>query len=765
MAGPPIEILERIQQRVLWLAVRMIDEANRAHSEIKAGGHPASCASMTPLMTALWFGHLERDDLVSVKPHGAPVYHAIQYLLGKIDEPQLRSLRRFHGIQPYPSRTKDPGPPDFTTGSVGLGSIAPLFSALTERWLDSHGFAMRPRRFISILGDAELDEGSTWEAIHEPMILDLPNVLLVVDVNRQSLDRFIPQSTTERLGGMFHAAGWSVIDLPFDFERLGERGPELGQALMQLDPAHLLPLFAGDTGSLHDGISALLPDEYRGLLSGVEPEAIKEVLETSGGHDLPAVMEAYRRADEIDGPAVILADTIKGWRLPIAANQLNHAALLDSVQVDELRRRSGLDEEDEWARFRSDTPEGALCLEVASRLQRGAASPDTLSPPTAIAVAAPSGAAATQQAFGRTLTHLGNDPAVGPRIVTTSPDVSISTNLGGWINKAGVFTPTSPPVADSPDATAVLKWSRGPTGRHIELGIAESNMFLLLGQLGMADQHYGTRLVPIGALYDPFVLRGLDALIYSLYTGADFIVVGTPSGITLSYEGGSHQSLATPSVGLELPSLTSYEPMFTADTTWILQEAVRCVATADEAGSFYLRLSTRPIRQDLIGEALGRLGEAVLREQVLAGGYVLHESEEDGPPVIIAVSGPPVVEVEAAARELEETEGIHTHLVAVTSNDRLFRGWHEANTATDAGEYPGAPGHLASLIPRHLREAPIVTVHDASPHAMAWMGSVFGQRTYPLGPVSFGETGSIDDLYEAHRLSTDKIINAVIGAL
>lgn len=760
-----IETLDRIQQRVLWLAVRMIDEANRGSHEIKAGGHPASCASMTSLTTALWFGHLERDDLVSVKPHGAPVYHAIQYLLGQIDEQQLRSLRMFHGLQPYPSRTKDPEPPDFTTGSVGLGSIAPLFSALTERWLDSHGFDAVPRRFISIMGDAELDEGSTWEAIHEPMFLDLDRVLWIVDVNRQSLDRFIPQRTTERIGAMFRGAGWSVIDLPFDFARLGKHGRRIGEAIMRLDPAHLLPIVAHDPAAMRDGLAMLLSAEQNALLDHVDLGELQSVLRTSGGHDLGAILSAYRQADDIAGPVVILADTIKGWGLPIAANQLNHAALLDHKQIGELRTRSGLTEDDEWARFPDDTPEGRLSREVAVKLRRAPLPVESLPPPADIPVPKPSGSSTTQQVFGRALAHFGDDQAIGARIITASPDVAISTNLGGWINKAGVFTPTEPAIVDMPAATAALKWQRGPTGRHIELGIAEINLFILLGQLGMADQHFGTRLIPIGTLYDPFVLRGLDAFIYSLYAGADFIVVGTPSGISLSYEGGSHQSFATASVGLELPNLITYEPAFAADTIWVLHEAIHSVASEHESGSFYLRLSTRPIPQELTGEALVRLGESNLRDHVVKGGYVLHESTIEGPPVVIAVAGPPVVEVMDAAIELEESEGIHVHVVSITSNDLLFQGWHSSDAATDRGEYPGEPGHLATLIPPHLREAPIITVHDASPHAMAWLGSVYGQPAHPLGPVRFGEAGSIADLYDAHRLSARKIINAVIGAL
>jgi pyruvate dehydrogenase E1 component len=747
-----IGVLERIQDRVLWLAMRSIYEANLGDHEIKVGGHPASSASMVSLTTALWFGHLDEHDVVSVKPHGAPVLHAIQYLLGVIDEPKLRSLRRLHGLQPYPSRVKDPGPPDFTTGSVGLGSIAPLFSALATDWVRSNLGNVPTGRFITILGDAELDEGSVWEALHEPLVGDLDRVMWIVDINRQSLDRFIPRRTAARTGRMFEAAGWTVIDVPFG-SRLDPPAQTALRKLMDTRPELVLPHLSQGTDRLRDELVAIDPDAF----SSTSPTDLYGALVESGGHDLEALLDAFSRADRTPGPVVILAHTIKGWRLPVAGTQLNHAALLSEQQMAELRSALGVD--GDWDRFPPGTPEADLCAAVAERVGKAASTPERLPPPVPIARPTTSGTVSTQQALGRLLTRYADDPGIGSRIITASPDVAVSTNLGGWINKVGVFSPSDTFAVDG----EVLHWDLGGSGQHIELGISEINLFILLGQLGL--QPANKRLIPIGTLYDPFVLRGLDAFIYSLYAGADFIVIGTPSGITLSYEGGSHQSFATPSVGIELPRLTAYEPAFAADTSWTLERAIASVATPDESGSFYLRLSTRPVPQELLTEAMERLGEETLREHVIAGGYVLHESTVDGPPVIVFVAGPPVVEVIQAARELEHDEGIQVHVVGVTSTDLLFREWHRATTTTDEGRFPKPPAHLARLVPARLRGAPILTVHDASPHAMAWLGSVFGAKVHALGPVTFGEAGSISDLYDAHRLSVATIVNAAIGAL
>lgn len=743
--------LSRIQDRVLWLAMRSIYEANLGEHEIKVGGHPSSSASMVSLTTALWFGHLEAGDVVSVKPHGAPVLHAIQYLLGIIDEPKLRSLRRLHGLQPYPSRVKDPGPPDFTTGSVGLGSIAPLFSALATEWVHANLGGDPTGRFITILGDAELDEGSVWEAVHEPLVGDLDRVLWIVDINRQSLDRFIPRRTAGRIAGMLEAAGWTVIDLPFG-SNLDPRVRASLLRLMDTRPEVVLPHLSQGPNRLQDALVAADP----GAFSGTSPDALYAALTSSGGHDLDALLSAYRQADLTPGPVAILAHTIKGWRLPVAGTQLNHAALLSRSQMDELRTTLHID--GDWNRFAPGTPEAALCATVAHRLERAPSEQERLSLTTPISTVGTSGSVSTQQVFGRILARYADDP-LGSRIVTASPDVAVSTNLGGWINKVGVFSTTDTHTIDGD----VLRWELGRNGRHIELGISEINLFILLGQLGL--QPGGRRLIPIGTLYDPFILRGLDALIYSLYAGADFIVVGTPSGLTLSYEGGSHQSFATPSVGIELPRLTSYEPTFATDTTWVFERAVASVAAHDQSESFYLRLSTRPVPQSLLAEATERLGEQALREHVLAGGYVLHESSIDGPPLVICVAGPPTIEVMQAARELEEEEGIHVHVIAITSLDLLFREWQATTAVTDVGRFPSAPTHLATLLPARLRGAPILTVHDASPHAMAWIGSVFGTSVHTLGPVGFGETGSITDLYDEHRLSVAATVNAAIGAL
>jgi pyruvate dehydrogenase E1 component len=216
---PDLEVLRTVERRVLWLATRIIDHANRrptaTGSDVKVGGHQASSASIASIMTALWFGHLSGEDKVAVKPHAAPVYHAIKYLTGELDRSYLTTLRQRGGLQAYPSRTKDPDVADFSTGSVGLGAVAPLFSALTRRYVDSHVGGLPPARFFALVGDAELDEGNVWEAIADPATQGLGNFTMVVDLNRQSLDRVIPDIAAIRLERFFEDAGWHVAEAKY----------------------------------------------------------------------------------------------------------------------------------------------------------------------------------------------------------------------------------------------------------------------------------------------------------------------------------------------------------------------------------------------------------------------------------------------------------------------------------------------------------------------------------------------------------------------
>jgi pyruvate dehydrogenase E1 component len=772
IAGVDLDVLDEIQRRVLWLAVRIVDAANRDRETgdgIKVGGHQASSASLVTAMTALWFAHLRAEDRVSVKPHASPVFHAIKYLLGDLDRSYLTTLRARGGLQSYPSRTKDPDDVDFSTGSVGLGAAAPLFAAAVRRYVDAHWTTPEkqgPARFIALLGDAELDEGNVWEAIADPATQGLGNVMWLVDFNRQSLDRVVPGVRIAQWRGQFEAAGWHVVEVKYG-RRLRAAPPAVRGWIDLMSNEQYQALFGLTGAKLREMFLDGAPAEVGEAVAGLSDDELAPLVQDLGGHDLVAMLEAYAQCDAVtDRPSVVFAYTVKGHGLPIAGNPRNHSALLTADQMDALRASMG--PVGDWDRFDPATPAGILCNQRREALRRPPASVSlgvTVPTSTGVRTTRP---VSTQDSFGKILVDLSRDEKLAPYLVTTAPDVATSTNLAGFINRMGVFSPAEQRAWS---ADPLLKWTEGPSGQHIELGISEMNLFLLLGQLGLSGELHGRPLLPVGTVYDPFVCRGLDAFIYGVYSGARFVVAGTPSGVSLAPEGGAHQSSITASIGLELPNVTYLEPAFATALDWLLCDALGRIATGPvetptaapvDDGAYYFRLTTRPLDQTPFEEARARLGDAVLRRQVLAGAYLLRESEVEGPAVYLAATGAVLPEVLVAARELEE-EGIAANVVDVTSPDRLYSAWRR--TLRQGVRTATTPSQAGALRAAFTRRAPIVTVHDAASHAMAWLGSALGVPCVPLGVDEFGQSGSIPELYELHDLLPGSIVNAALAAL
>ncbi|MFC8846303.1 MULTISPECIES: pyruvate dehydrogenase [unclassified Micromonospora] len=777
-----LDVLDEIQRRVLWLATRIVDSANHDRDTgdgVKVGGHQASSASLVTAMTALWFAHLDAADRVAVKPHASPVFHAIQYLLGNLDRSYLTRLRARGGLQSYPSRTKDPDGVDFSTGSVGLGAAAPLFAAVTRRYVDAH-FGARPRsRFVALIGDAELDEGNIWEAVADPATTGLGNVLWLVDFNRQSLDRVVPGVRINQWRGQFEAAGWHVVEVKYGRRLARAYARPGGEALRDWIDAmpneQYQSLFGLAGPALRERFCDGAPAGIAELIADVADAELAPLVTDLGGHDLAAMLDAYAQCDAVtDRPSVVFAYTVKGWGLPIAGNPRNHSALLTTDQVDALRAAHGLTPATEWDRLDPGSAAGIRAgarREALSRPPAERALPVTVPETTRVRANRP---VSTQEVFGRVLVELARDEGVAPYLVTTAPDVATSTNLAGFINKTGVFAPTE---QRSWTEDRMLRWTESPAGQHIELGISEMNLFLLLGQLGLSWDLSGQPLLPVGTVYDPFVLRGLDAFLYGTYSGSRFVVAGTPSGITLAPEGGAHQSTITASVGLELPGVTFVEPAYAATLDWLLCDALGQIAAGGtpastaapaEDGAYYFRLSTRPIDQAPFEAARARLGDAVLRRQAVAGAYRLvdahaaHPELADAPVVQLAASGAVLPEVLAAAAELAE-EGVAAHVVDVTSLDRLYRAWQRTlRQGVRTATVPSVPGALRSAFADRV---PVVTVHDAASHAMAWLGSAVGAPAVPLGVDEFGQSGSVRELYELHDLLPGSIVNAALAAL
>lgn len=767
--APEVDLaaLEAVQRRVLWLATSIVHHANAVRSTpsgVKVGGHQASSASMAGIMTALWFAHLRAPDRVSVKPHASPVLHAINYLLGTLDERWLTELRAFGGLQSYPSRRKDPDPVDFSTGSVGIGATATLWSGIAHRYVAGHFDVPTGGRQVALLGDAELDEGAIWEALVDPMVPRLGETTWVVDLNRQSLDRVVPDIAAGRIGAMFEAAGWQTITVKWGrllrglFERggggdlrtrLDAMANEEYQLLLRTPAEELRERLPG-TGPGRRGVARVLGD--------LDDAEIARALRDLGGHDLRDLLDAYAAADAAtDRPSVVFAYTIKAWSLPTQGHPANHSALLTTEQWEALAGDLGADHEAPWARFVDGSTEAALCRCAAERLRR---EPSPRRAPPAVAAdvgRTHRGRASTQQAFGRFFVDLAHAlPDVAAHVVTVSPDVASSTNLGGWINRVGVWHPGERVDWFAEDTETVMHWRESAKGQHVELGIAEGNLVGVLGELGATWSRDGQPLLPIGTIYDPFVNRALEPWSFGMYAGGQSILVGTPSGVTLAPEGGAHHSITTPSVGLEQPQCVAWEPAFGQDLEWTLLHALGRLGRED-GESAYFRLSTRPLDQALAAVPEDPGAREERRRRVLAGGYRLREAA-GRPDVTIVATGVVVPEALAAADELADG-GVDAEVVCLTSADLVFRALRARQGLvagpTDVLDDLFAPG----------RDAPIVTVHDGHPHTLAFLAGVRGARIACLGVHDFGQSGDVGDLHRHFGIDTDTVVGASLDLI
>ena len=778
MSTRNLDLLGELEKKVLWLSAWTIHNANHIRDNVdglKVGGHQASSASLATIMATLYFEVLKPEDRVAVKPHASPVFHAIQYLFGKQAREKLEQFRGYKGAQSYPSRTKDADDVDFSTGSVGLGVAQTLFSSIVQDYVRAKGW-MRDRpegRMVALVGDAELDEGNIFEALLEGWKQGLRNVWWVVDYNRQSLDAVVREGLWQRFEQIFQAFGWDVVVLKY--------GSLLEAAFKEPGGAKLRdwidrcpnPLYSALTFQGGAAWRKRLETDFAGdaeiarLIAARSDTELATLMTNLAGHDRPTLLKAFQEASAHDRPVCFIAYTIKGFGLPLAGHKDNHAGLMTPAQMEEFRASMAVREGREWERF-----EGldALQDQLQSYLARapfltGQDRRLTAAPvpvPETLAVT-PQQVTSTQTGFGQILNEIArSDTPLAQRIVTTSPDVTVSTNLGPWVNRRGLFARAS--MADTfreERVASAQKWEFGPAGQHIELGIAEMNLFLMLSALGLSHSINGERLIPIGTLYDPFICRGLDALNYACYQDARFILVATPSGVTLAPEGGAHQSIATPLIGMAQDGLAAFEPAFVDELAVILRWAFAYIQRSGEGdpderswlrdetgGSVYLRLSTRPIEQPR------RAMSSDLARDVIDGGYWLRKP---GPncTCVVAYSGAVAPEAIEAVGLMGETWR-DIGLLAVTSADRLNAGWSAAMRARQRGLR-----HAESHIERLLRGVPtyaaFVTVVDAHPAGLSWLGAVHGHKVHPLGVEHFGQTGTLADLYRHYGIDAQAI--------
>src|SRR5665213_222612 len=764
MPAKRLALLRALEKKVLWLSTWMIHNANHlrpSRDGLKVGGHQASSASVATVMTALYLDVLRPQDRVAVKPHAAPVFHALQYLLGHQSRDKLERFRALGGAQAYPSRTKDGDIVDFSTGSVGLGVGVTLFASLAQDYLRLHDMVPTdapPGRMIALAGDAELDEGNIFEALLEGWKHDVRNLWWIIDYNRQSLDAVVSDRLFGRIDALFELVGWRVVTLKY--------GRKLEAAFARPDGAHLREWIDACPNSLYSALvykggegwrEHLLRDlnrypGIRAILDEHDDDSLHALMTNLAGHDMEAVLDAFHSITD-DRPTCFIAYTIKGYGLPLAGHKDNHAGLMNPAQMALFQRGMGVPAGAEWEQFSGlDLPEAELSALLRSVPLADAGARRRATPAIAVPeIPAPRGKRqSTQEAFGRILGGIAGGLALAARrIVTTSPDVTVSTNLGAWVNRRGIFDRAErQDTFREENVVSAQRWAMSPRGQHIELGIAEHNLFLQLAALGLAGPVFGGRLLPIGTLYDPFIKRGLDALNYALYQDARFILVATPSGISLAPEGGAHQSVAEPLIGLTQPGLLAFEPAFADELAVLLRWAFGEIQR-DGGESVYFRLSTRPIDQP------ARTIDAGLAQAIVGGGYWLREPGPDCELAIAycgAVAPEAIAAFDALAEDLPQAG-----VLAVTSPDRLHRNWRAA-----AGR--GERGLAERLLERLRPDAAIVTVADSHPATLSWLGSVAHHRVMPLGVDQFGQSGDLPDLYRYYGIDQNAILDAAARA-
>ena len=753
--------LRQVEARLLWLSHWMIHHANHLRQnddDIKVGGHQASSASMVSILTALYFAALRPEDRVAVKPHASPLFHAMQYLMGNLNLELLKNFRGYGGAQSYPSRTKDADDVDFSTGSVGLGVAMTSFASLMQDYVSAKqwGSNVKLGRMVALMGDAELDEGNIYECLQEGWKHNLRNTWWVIDYNRQSLDGIIHEGLWEHAEKIFTAYGWDVIRLKYGVLQRAAFDEPGGKKLKDWiddcpnqDYAALTYMGGkvwrerllndlGDQGDFTEFLDRRSDDELGCLM------------ENLGGNCVETMAKEFAEINH-NRPVCFLAYTIKGWGTPIAGHKDNHGGLMTPNQMQKWQSSMGIRGGREWDRLEAVADKAGFQRwldQVPFFQSKNRRFDDVIFRVPSLALDK-SKSASTQASFGKILDTIARgDDEIAERIVTLSPDVSGTTSLGSWINRKKLFS--RQPIRDAfKDAKipSTAKWEFDSSGQHIELGIAEMNLFLALAAAGLSSSLFGKRLLPIGTVYDPFVCRGLDALNYACYQDSRFMIIGTPSGVTLAPEGGAHQSIVTPLIGMGQDGLASFEPAFTDELSVIMEWGFSHMQL-DDGGSVYLRLSTKPVEQpqrEMIPE---------LATDIIKGAYWLRKP---GPncELVIAYQGVIAQEAILAAGHLGEFRR-DIGVLAITSADRIYAEFktqsHNLNKTS----------HIETLLADVPNYAKILTVIDGHPATLTWLGGVRGNPTISHGVDHFGQTGQINDLYKHFAIDHESLVRSAL---
>ncbi len=803
-----------IRDHVAKGALSMIDWANHkpanAGRKPKVGGHQASSMSSVDLLCALYLHCKRPQDRVAVKPHAAPVLYSLMHLLGVLEPHQMRELRELGGPQPYPTKLKSPRFVDYTTSSEALGVCAAIYDAYgavhqSRALTQQVGAAPVDARYWAHCGDGELTEGQCDESLYDAGRWGLDNIVWVVDLNRQSLDRVMDDwgRLDAWVRGKFTGQGWEVLEL-----RWGSRAEALfsvrgGDALRSVIEAlpdalfHPLLMLDGSAqrqvllgGTDHNDPAVVHALQWfarrleatdaqragiRRVLDATGDDALRAGLTHLGGHDLAALITTFQRAACVAGrPTVVVAHTLKGYETSAAGHPENHGMLLPAAEVVAWGvtaggARRGLPVGEPFPVPARGTDAARVLAEVAAPWHDDAAHAWAPAPHADLrgqlaSVALARRRRASTGDFFQSLNLALLRTELAPWLQFAAPDVGQTTHLGPVIKATGVFSPR-----EVPDAFGWLReakrstfdWRPEDTGQFHALGIAEGNAMLWAYAFGRRRKVAEGKqpLLPVVTVYDKFFERGFNQLDYATYSSGRFIAVGTPSGTGLSRETATHQSLGTLRMLMDLPGIIAYEPAFGADLHAIYLHALGQLWDAD-GEAVYLRLTTQPIAQP--DELPVDHATAAVR-----GAWWL-VGEDDRPPqpgrasVVFVASGRKVAQAREAAAQLAAEDGVGSRILNVTSYEALWRDWDAWADDPTAWDDPKRSYYLHDLFGEAELNAPMIITGDHLPSAAEWLPGALqrlrGARF--CGPRRNGEAGDLEAIDRLHGMSTADLVAA-----
>jgi pyruvate dehydrogenase E1 component len=881
-----VNVLNNIARRAHYLANRMIYNANMRGNvekgDPKIGGHSSASSSALHILGALHLVAKSGFDWIANKPHASPADHAYNYLLDVLVDENLRRLSldeanvAMNSLRAFPQHDEwvfqsyhsayDPDHHNFyPSGTVGIPPVNAGYMALAYKYAERHGFEVpKNAHFWAVMGDSEFREGSLAEAIPDFAERELGNLTWILDFNRQSLDghritnKKVIGTDDNRIEKMMEANGWHVVHA---------RHGSFRKKLFKKDGGAIFQeLFEGYLADYELQVALMIPGgaELRTFLLEKQPkldkflksisdEELIKAVHDFGGHDFNTLLEAFDETRrETMRPSMVIAHTIKGWGLKMAANPGNHSAIPDDKELEALAALGQMPKGVEFARFDVKTPEGQFLKARGEKIYNDMVAQHKLRDKNKAhfnKVGQELGSMKdsldinykmanyphTQWMLGQLtakLTRIANTPLdekqlkekqkpltaderayklAAEMLVSMAPDVGTSTNLNpamdGKIYSANESEDMETEMGVKDRTVPDLTPGQEETDRFLRFDIQEANVMSCVGSFGKMRDTLGIPLLPLMTIYDFFIKRALDQLFYNLYWKSSFILVGTPSGVTLSPEGAQHGWKSD----IQIPNQVTWEPFFVQELDWIFTDAVKRILTYDDAGrsGVVIRGVTRGVDQKMFlnllrtqarfkmdqSQSLSPQGiensagvdestvqamddatiMAAVRQDVLNGAYYLIDYrgyagyDPSDNVVHIFAMGSPATEAIKASRALLE-RGIYANVIVVTGSDLLLGDLAHANGYQHLRESLGVNGDLylkgldasdaGEVRTLAGRRIPIVSVHDGEPGLLDNIGSIVGVRHESLAVRKHSRCGRPSDVYRYHHIDADSVVEA-----